>query len=68
MQNENAILFDYKNQAWTKGGVYLNCGHPDDMPCGCFGRINQGEKVPAERLREMADPFSGTKIGYDVAH
>jgi len=41
--------FDYRNQAWTGivGGrrVYLRCGHPESMDCGCFGRIHAGEEV-----------------------
>ncbi len=37
--------FDYENQAWVKDGRYLRCGHPDSMPCGCFGREHAGSPV-----------------------
>jgi hypothetical protein len=36
--------YDYTNQAWIDAdGRYLNCGHPDGMPCGCYGRAHAGE-------------------------
>ena len=44
--------FDYDNQAWAKDGVYLRCGHPENMDCNCYGRIHAGEKtvvVPVDR-------------------
>jgi hypothetical protein len=34
--------FDYDNQAWVEDGRYLNCGHPEGMKCGCYGRRFQG--------------------------
>jgi hypothetical protein len=37
--------FDYTNQAWVVNGRYVRCGHPDWMPCGCFGRSHVGELV-----------------------
>jgi hypothetical protein len=37
--------YDYDNQAWYKNGVYIRCGHPDSMDCGCFGKINEGKAV-----------------------
>jgi hypothetical protein len=30
--------YDYENQAWVVNGFYVNCGHPETMSCGCFGR------------------------------
>jgi len=45
--------FDYRNQAWfTADGVYVRCGHPSEMSCGCFGRKHEGEPVPEYILRE----------------
>ena len=35
--------YDYTNQAWALNGVYVNCGHPEDMGCNCYGRKHQGE-------------------------
>lgn len=35
--------YDYRNQAWVKGGVYLNCAHANN--CGCFARVHRGEAV-----------------------
>ena len=40
-----SVQFDYKNQAWVENGVYVRCGHPELMECGCFGRIHAGEPV-----------------------
>ena len=42
---EPELAFDYDNQAWTKDGVYVRCGHPEAMECGCYGREHEGEKV-----------------------
>jgi len=37
--------YDYKNQTWIVGGKYRDCGHPEDMDCGCFGRKHKGERA-----------------------
>lgn len=37
------LHFDYINQAWTQDGKYIRCGHPENMKCGCFGRVHEGE-------------------------
>ena len=37
--------YDYKNQAWVKDGVYVRCGHPEEMDCGCYGRLHEGEQT-----------------------
>ena len=37
--------YDYGNQAWIVGGKYRDCGHPEDMDCGCFGRKHKGEEA-----------------------
>jgi hypothetical protein len=44
-KDKNEYSFDYKNQVWIKGGVYIDCGHPDQMKCSCFGRLNKGKKA-----------------------
>jgi len=40
--------YDYENQAWVMAGHYVNCGHPAEMNCGCYGRKHQGEKTKGE--------------------
>lgn len=42
-----ATIYDYANQAWIVGGVYVSCGHPESMNCNCFGRIHAGESPAA---------------------
>lgn len=37
--------YDYENQVWIINGEYQRCGHPEQMTCGCFGRIHAGEKA-----------------------
>lgn len=37
--------FDYQHQAWVKDGLYIRCGHPESMPCGCYGRSHEGEGI-----------------------
>ena len=37
--------YDYDKQAWYQNGVYVRCGHPDAMACGCYGRENEGMAV-----------------------
>ncbi len=41
------IWFDYQNQAWVIDGMYNRCGHPEEMACGCYGRIHAGEPAHA---------------------
>jgi len=36
--------FDYTRQAWVVDGLYVRCGHPETMRCGCFGRQHAGEQ------------------------
>ncbi len=36
--------FDYLNEAWVIDGRYVNCGHPESMDCGCYGRKYEGKK------------------------
>jgi hypothetical protein len=41
----NGVLwngFDYTRQAWVLNGVYVRCGHPESMNCGCFGKEFEG--------------------------
>ena len=35
--------FDYKNQAWVKNGLYVRCGHPENVNCNCYGKRHEGE-------------------------
>lgn len=35
--------YDCTHQAWVKDGVYVRCGHPESMMCGCYGRDHAGE-------------------------
>ena len=37
--------YDYDRQAWVRNGLYVRCGHPEQMNCGCYGRIHEGEKT-----------------------
>lgn len=44
---KNSILYngyDYKNQSWVVDGKYVRCGHPNNIDCGCYGKIHEGEK------------------------
>jgi len=65
-----ATLFDYKNQAWTVDGVYVDCGHPpvgtvmgagSPAPgevfqgCKCYSKAHVGESVPSEVVAEMEE-------------
>lgn len=45
----DGLGYDYTNQAWIAGGVYIRCGHPDHMDCQCFGKIHAGK--PAGSVR-----------------
>ena len=36
--------FDYTYQCWVVDGKIQNCGHPESMACGCFGRIWAGRE------------------------
>ena len=37
--------YDYTNQAWVKNGKYVRCGHPDNMGCSCYGKLNEGKET-----------------------
>ncbi len=45
---EPMVRFDYDNQAWTKDGRYVRCGHPEAMDCQCFGKLHEGEMAPSQ--------------------
>lgn len=45
--------FDYDVQAWIKGGVILNCGHPQTMDCGCYGRAHAGKRLEDVKAAEF---------------
>lgn len=48
--------YDDEHQAWTCDGRYLRCGHPEAMPCDCYGRAHAGEPVPT---------VSGVRVVFD---
>jgi len=48
-KDKSKLSFDYKNQVWIKGGVYIDCGHPSQMKCSCFGRLNKDKKAIINR-------------------
>ena len=35
--------YDYEHQAWVIAGRYIDCGHPVNMNCGCYGRKHENE-------------------------
>ena len=37
--------YDYSRQAWVADGLYVRCGHPEKMDCGCYGKHHAGEPV-----------------------
>ena len=37
--------YDYVNQSWVLNGRYVDCGHPVEMKCNCYGRAHKGEKT-----------------------
>jgi len=37
--------YDYDNQAWVIDGLYVRCGHPENMDCGCYGKRHEGEQT-----------------------
>lgn len=44
---DSQLHYDYQNQAWVRDGVYIRCGHPESMNCGCYGRLHEGEPETA---------------------
>jgi len=40
--------YDYEHQAWVLNGRYVDCGHPETMDCGCYGRKHKAELVKQE--------------------
>jgi hypothetical protein len=54
---QNGLLwngYDSTCQAWVKDGVYIRCGHPESMKCGCYGREHAGE-MSLEQERNPVD-------------
>jgi hypothetical protein len=37
--------YDYDKQVWIMDGLYVRCGHPESMPCTCYGRKHAGESA-----------------------
>jgi hypothetical protein len=52
MSNKHARGFDYTHQAWVVDGLYVDCGHPLTMDCGCYGRQHAGEATDASTATE----------------
>jgi hypothetical protein len=49
--------YDYTNQAWVNDlDVYIRCGHPSNMDCGCYGRLHAGELASPEVIAEYRPP------------
>lgn len=42
-EDKKKLSYDYEKQVWIKDGVYQNCGHPEKMDCGCYGREHKNE-------------------------
>lgn len=42
--------YDYVNQAWVIGGLYVDCGHPEDMACNCYGREHKFKETETGNL------------------
>jgi hypothetical protein len=42
--------FDYELQCWVKDYRVQNCGHPEQMTCGCSGREYAGQNIAKLRL------------------
>ena len=42
-EDHTKYSYDYEHQAWIVNGVYQDCGHPNEMTCGCYGRLHRGE-------------------------
>lgn len=59
--------YDYINQAWVLKSVYIRCGHPDEMDCGCYGRAHEGEKCNVRGDRE-GEPYAGIQRQNDHQH
>lgn len=44
----NGILkngYSYEHQCWVLDYVIQNCGHPQTMKCGCYGRQHAGQQA-----------------------
>ena len=50
------LYYDYEKQAWVRDGRYMNCSHPWEMRCGCFGRDHEG----ATPLQATAERYERT--------
>jgi hypothetical protein len=61
-------VYDYKNQAWVENGVYIRCGHPESMDCGCYGRLHAGEPVNHQQDSDCDVDAYGTCVLCLVDH
>jgi hypothetical protein len=51
---QQRVEFDYTHQAWVVDGLYSDCGHQVDDPCGCYGREHKGEPaVPGSNFGHL---------------
>ena len=39
------IIYDYDKQSYVRQGRWVDCGHPEDMECECYGRLHHGERL-----------------------
>ena len=37
--------YDYKNQCWIENYIVIRCGHPVNLNCKCFGRLNADKDI-----------------------
>ena len=44
-EDKKKLSYDYDLQVWIKEGKYQDCGHPESMSCGCYGRLHKNEKA-----------------------
>ena len=42
--------FDYDAQCWIVDGIVQRCGHPENMNCGCYGRLHEGDHETIQQV------------------
>ena len=55
------IEYDYKNQAWTKDGLYVRCAHAETMDCKCYGKLHEGEQYNSRHFRYAMEGLQGAR-------
>lgn len=43
--------YDYDHQSWVQDGEYVDCSHPEEMNCRCYGRLHKGMQTRFDYLR-----------------